>query len=64
MVSDSSLGTLVPAGDPAALAAAMRHTLDIGPDEMAAHLEHARRHVADHFNLQVQSMRIADVMTR
>jgi glycosyltransferase involved in cell wall biosynthesis len=64
MVSDSSLGTLVPAGDPPALAAAMRHTLDIGPDVMAAHLEHARRHVADHFNLRVQSMRIADVMTR
>jgi glycosyltransferase involved in cell wall biosynthesis len=64
MVSDPSLGILVPAGDPAALSAAMHDTLNIGRDEMAAHVEHARRHVAEHFNLQVQCMRIADVMNQ
>jgi glycosyltransferase involved in cell wall biosynthesis len=62
MVSDPSLGILVPAGDPPALSAAMHQTLIMGRDEMAQHLEHARQHVGEHFNLQVQCMRIAELM--
>jgi glycosyltransferase involved in cell wall biosynthesis len=62
MVSDPSLGILVPAGDPPALSAAMHQTLTLGRDQMAAHIGHARRHVGEHFNLQVECMRIAELM--
>jgi glycosyltransferase involved in cell wall biosynthesis len=64
MISDPSLGILVPAGDSFALAGALQHTLSIGRDQMAEHVEHARLHVAEHFNLQVQCTRIADLMKR
>jgi len=64
MVSDASLGILVPAGDPPALTAAMQQVLLMPHDAMTAHLEHARQHVGQHFNLQVQCMRIAELMTR
>ncbi len=64
MVSDPSLGILVPAGDPPALSAAMRQTLNMSPADMAAHVDLARRHVGEDFNLQTQCLRIADLMTR
>jgi glycosyltransferase involved in cell wall biosynthesis len=64
MVSDASLGILVPADDPPALSGAMHESLNLGRDEMAAYVAHARRHVGEHFNLHRQCMRIAELMMR
>ena len=64
MISDPSLGMLVPPGDPIALGDAMARTLMLTGDQMTRHLERARQHVADHFDVHAQSMKIAALLER
>jgi glycosyltransferase involved in cell wall biosynthesis len=63
MISDPSLGTLVPPEDPAALCQAMEAALRLPSSDMAQHLRRARQHVSDNFHLETQSMKIAALLT-
>jgi len=64
MISDPSLGTLVPPADASALSRALADTLTMPAPDMAAHLAGARRHVAESFDVRVQSAKIAAVLER
>ncbi len=62
MISDPFLGQLVPPDDPDALSNAMAETLAMTPAERSRLVDHGRKHVADEFDLQRQSMKIAALL--
>ena len=63
IVSDATVGTLVPPDDPDALAAAMMAALHRSTSQQAAVAAAAREHVARHFDVRAQCATIAAVLT-
>jgi glycosyltransferase involved in cell wall biosynthesis len=62
MLSDSSLGVLVPPGDSTALAQAMRQTMTINDEERSRMAGDGRRHVGKHFEVHAQCMKIVALL--
>lgn len=58
MLSDPSLGMLVPPGDVTALAEAMRQTMTMSPADRMATATRGRRHVGEQFDVHAQCMKI------
>jgi glycosyltransferase involved in cell wall biosynthesis len=59
MVSNPSFGDLVPPGDSAALADAMRRALSMDPDERLLRVGRMRQHVVEHFNARTQFTKVS-----
>jgi glycosyltransferase involved in cell wall biosynthesis len=62
VITDASMGTLVPPEDPAALARAMSTALDRSAEERASEAHAARRRVAESFDIRVQCRKIVDML--
>jgi glycosyltransferase involved in cell wall biosynthesis len=62
MISDPTVGTLVPAGDCAGLAAAMVRAIGRPPAERSAVLQRARAHVTTNFERRAQYLKIASLL--
>jgi len=62
ILTDPSLGWLVPPDDPRALAQAMETALLMKPEERAQMQGRAREHVVAHFNAQTQFLKIAEII--
>jgi glycosyltransferase involved in cell wall biosynthesis len=62
MISDPSLGTLVPAGDSAQWATAMVRAIRRAPTERSALVQRARMHVTENFERRAQYLKIASLL--
>jgi glycosyltransferase involved in cell wall biosynthesis len=62
ILTDPSLGWLVPNDDPAAIAAALDEMVSLSPEQRADLGRRARAHVVRHFDAATQSARLADLV--